>query len=72
MTRPWPAGLHEIHCREDRCVLGCDCPCHRGEPVPQLRKRRIRRFLLWLLPARRVAVDIRRGAVDGLDWIWHG
>jgi hypothetical protein len=34
--REWPAGLHEIHCRDDRCSLGCDCPCHRGLPVPPL------------------------------------
>jgi Holliday junction resolvasome RuvABC DNA-binding subunit len=34
--REWPAGLHEIHCRDDRCSLGCDCPCHRGDPVPPL------------------------------------
>lgn len=32
--REWPAGMHELHCRDDRCSLGCDCPCHRGEPVP--------------------------------------
>ena len=37
----WPAGMHEAHCgpkseRDDRCSLGCDCPCHRGEPVPPL------------------------------------
>jgi hypothetical protein len=35
----WPAGLHEIHCREDRCGPHgemCSCPCHRGLPVPAL------------------------------------
>ena len=40
---PWPAGMHELHCREDRCVYGCDCPCHRGEPVPRLHYR----WFMW-------------------------
>jgi hypothetical protein len=30
----WRNGLHQLHCREDRCVLGCGCPCHRGEDLP--------------------------------------
>lgn len=28
--------MHELHCREDRCAIGCGCPHHRGEPVPEL------------------------------------
>lgn len=24
----WSRGLHRLHCREDRCVFGCSCPCH--------------------------------------------
>lgn len=41
-SEPWPPGLHEAHCRDDRCILGCDCPCHRGEPVPKLPGSRVR------------------------------
>lgn len=29
----WRSGLHALHCREDRCVFGCSCPCHRGEDM---------------------------------------
>lgn len=35
----WAGGLCEIHCREDRCVYGCDCPGHLsdGSHVTQAR-----------------------------------
>lgn len=26
--RTWRDGLHDLHCRDDRCAFGCDCPCH--------------------------------------------
>jgi hypothetical protein len=49
----WLNGLHQLHCRGDRCVYGCDCPCHRGEEVPELRRQgRLRDLLLWVSPAR--------------------
>jgi hypothetical protein len=32
----WYGGLHWVHCRGDRCVFGCDCPCHRpGVVMPE-------------------------------------
>lgn len=33
----WRVGLHDLHCREDRCGPNgewCDCPHHRGEVMP--------------------------------------
>ena len=27
----WAGGLCEVHCREDRCVYGCDCPGHLSD-----------------------------------------
>jgi hypothetical protein len=35
----WAGGLCEIHCREDRCAYGCDCPGHKpdGTHVTQSR-----------------------------------
>jgi len=29
--------LHEVHCREDRCVYGCDCPHHSGTCMTEFR-----------------------------------
>lgn len=26
--KTWRDGLHDLHCRDDRCIFGCDCPCH--------------------------------------------
>lgn len=33
-AQDWAGGLHAAHCREDRCELGCDCPCHAGWTLP--------------------------------------
>ena len=37
----WAGGLCEVHCREDRCVYGCDCPGHKpdGTHVVQARNQ---------------------------------
>ena len=37
----WAGGVCEIHCREDRCVYGCDCPGHKpdGTHVVQARNQ---------------------------------
>lgn len=47
----WRAGLHDLHCREDRCALGCNCPCHRGEDMsvllPPLSPLPSGHFCLW-------------------------
>lgn len=40
----WKSGLHDLHCREDRCCYGCDCPCHLGKDMslpPRLRTFRL-------------------------------
>lgn len=37
----WKNGLHDLHCREDRCSLGCDCPCHQGEDMSSLPRAEI-------------------------------
>ena len=39
-ANPWPDGgtgavLHLMHCRDDRCQIGCGCPCHDGN-APRL------------------------------------
>lgn len=44
MKFDWPDGdsgrlLHELHCREDRCVHGCGCPCHAGIYMGRRRRR---------------------------------
>ena len=26
-------SMHALHCHEDRCELGCNCPCHRNEGI---------------------------------------
>lgn len=60
----WPAGLHEIHCRDDRCCYGCNCPHHRGEPVPKppgrwkYRLRKLRVYLPTLLVVVGVLVSV--------------
>lgn len=57
----WPDGdagtaLHKAHCREDRCIYGCGCPCHDGVHLKysrQARARGLRYRLLRLIRARR-------------------
>lgn len=50
----WADGLHDLHCREDRCGPEgemCSCPCHRGMRFPAVRRQSRRRWIAATLLA---------------------